>query len=217
MTSDAVVPPSVHAQKPDVPGLSSVQAVRGSTTESHSRSYPPSQHAKKQPQLPAEPQPPFSQPHQRLSGLPGRQRYFHEGPQPLVNADGQARWIVNYIVGHDKPHREATVDGSLETCAAPYARKYRIRWLGFPPDQDTWEPRSSLPREIPDVFRAYELMESSYPDTPANDNALVVNESDKAIHDVAKGNDVEVKNVVVTGYHHDRENETLLRGARRVG
>ena len=29
---------------------------------------------------------------------------------------------------------------------------YRVRWKGYPPDQDTWEPSSSLPREL---IRAY--------------------------------------------------------------
>ena len=41
-------------------------------------------------------------------------------------------------------------------------------------------------------------------------NALVVNKSDEEMNDVENGNDV-----VVTGHHHDRENEILLGGARR--
>ena len=49
----------------------------------------------------------------------------------------------------------------------------------------------------------------------ANVNALVVNESDEATHDVGNENDVEIENVVVTRCHHDHENETLLRSARR--
>ena len=57
-------------------------------------------------------------------------------------------------------------------------------------------------REIPDVVRAYELMESSYPDAPANVNVLVVNENDKVMNDVE--NDSETNNVVVTDYHHNR-------------
>ena len=68
-------------------------------------------------------------------------------------------------------------------------------------------------REIPDVVRAYELMESSYPDAPANVNVLVVNENDKMMHDVENSNDVEIENVVVTRYHHDRGIEALMRGA----
>ena len=72
-------------------------------------------------------------------------------------------------------------------------------------------------REIPDVVRAYELMESSYPDAPANVNVLVVNENDKMMHDVENSNDVEIENVVVTRYHHDRENDNSLRSVRRHG
>ena len=45
----------------------------------------------------------------------------------------------------------------------------------------------------------------------ANINALVVNKRDKAMCDVGKGSDVEVENVVMNGYHHDRENDTLLK------
>ena len=60
-------------------------------------------------------------------------------------------------------------------------------------------------------------MESSYPDMPANVEVPVVNESNKAMHDIGNGNDVEAENVVVTGNHHDRENNTLLRGVRWDG
>ena len=44
---------------------------------------------------------------------------------------------------------------------------------------------------------------------------ILVNKNDKVMHDVINESDVEVDNVVVTGYYHDRENESLMRGARR--
>ena len=47
----------------------------------------------------------------------------------------------------------------------------------------------------------------------ANVNVLVVNESYKLMHDVDNENDVEIESVVMTGHHHDRENEILLGGA----
>ncbi|KAE8978981.1 hypothetical protein PR003_g25815 [Phytophthora rubi] len=33
---------------------------------------------------------------------------------------------------------------------------YRVRWLGFPPAEDTWEPRERLMEYIPDVVKEYE-------------------------------------------------------------
>ena len=60
-------------------------------------------------------------------------------------------------------------------------------------------------------------MESSHPDMLANVNALVHHESDMVMHDVENENDAETKNVGMAGCHHDRANETLLRGARRDG
>ena len=88
---------------------------------------------------------------------------------------------------------------------------------GFLFEQDTWEPRSLFLRDIPDVVRAYELLESSYPGMSANVIALVHYKSDEVMHYVGNGNEIEVENVVATEYHHDCENETLLRGARRDG
>ncbi|GMG16024.1 unnamed protein product [Phytophthora fragariaefolia] len=35
-------------------------------------------------------------------------------------------------------------------------RYYRIRWLGFPPAEDTWESRERLMEDIPDVVKEYE-------------------------------------------------------------
>ena len=74
-----------------------------------------------------------------------------------------------------------------------------------------------LLRNVPDVLRAYKLMDSAHPDIPANVNAFVHHESDMVMHDVKDKNNVETDNVIVTCYHHDRANETLLRGARRDG
>ena len=119
-------------------------------------------------------------------------------------------------MSHEDPHREATLM-DRETRAFLSARKYPIRWLEFLPVQNAWDSRSSLLCEITDVVRAYELMESSYPDTPANVNVLAVNENDKMRHDVENSNDVKIENIVVTRYDHDRENEALMRGARRDG
>ena len=60
-------------------------------------------------------------------------------------------------------------------------------------------------------------MESFLPDIFANMNAIVYHEGDLVMQDVENENDAKSENVVVTGYHHDRANATLLRGARRDG
>ena len=63
------------------------------------------------------------------------------------------------------------------------------------------------------------MTQSSHLAFSANKNALVHHESDMVMQDVEieNKNDAETGNVVVTGYHHDRVNETLLRGARESG
>ena len=102
-----------------------------------------------------------------------------------------------------------------ETRAVPSACKYCVRWLGFPLGQDTWEPRSSLLRDVPDVVRAYELMGSFHPDMLAKFDALIHHESKMVMQDVENENNAETENVVMTSFHHDRANENFLRGARR--
>ncbi|KAE9021647.1 hypothetical protein PR001_g11842 [Phytophthora rubi] len=33
---------------------------------------------------------------------------------------------------------------------------YRVCWLGFPPSEDTWEPRERLMEDTPDIVKEYE-------------------------------------------------------------
>ncbi|KAE9031943.1 hypothetical protein PR001_g10830 [Phytophthora rubi] len=49
------------------------------------------------------------------------------------------------------------------TGTAPTSRRaratemyYRVRWLEFPPAEDTWEPRTRLVENIPDIVKEYE-------------------------------------------------------------
>ena len=58
-------------------------------------------------------------------------------------------------------HRDlstAAASWAYLTRAVPTARQYRIRWLGFPPELNSWKTCSSLLREVPDVVRDYESM-----------------------------------------------------------
>uniref|UniRef100_A0AAV1UUW9 Integrase catalytic domain-containing protein n=1 Tax=Peronospora matthiolae TaxID=2874970 RepID=A0AAV1UUW9_9STRA len=89
------------------------------------------------------------------------------------------------------------------------ARKYRVRWLGFPPDRDTWEPCSSLLRDIPEVVRAYESVHTLGPDSVDELSVLTVSENEtnddcvvvKRHHDYETKSDCE--NVVVKRYCDD--------------
>lgn len=53
--------------------------------------------------------------------------------------------------------------------------------LELPPEHDSWEPRFSLPRTIPDTVRAYESGESTLHKVTAGVHVLVVNENDGVI------------------------------------
>ncbi|KAE8894403.1 hypothetical protein PF007_g3621 [Phytophthora fragariae] len=93
-------------------------------------------------------------------GSPKRTSYRREPPPPIVDSAGDTQRIVEHVVAHEDPSRTTprtrnrTSDQS--TRGNPAARRYRGHWLGFPPDDDTWEPRSTFLRDVPDVAREYE-------------------------------------------------------------
>ena len=131
MTSVDIALSSAHFQEFSAPGFSTIRAARGSTAESFSHFSLPSWHSHEQPHLLAGRQPPCSQLHKRHPRQPGRPFYVLQGPPPLVDAEGQVSWVVDYIVVHEDPHSEVTLM-AREMRAHPSARKYRVRWLGFP-------------------------------------------------------------------------------------
>uniref|UniRef100_A0AAV1SYV8 Uncharacterized protein n=1 Tax=Peronospora matthiolae TaxID=2874970 RepID=A0AAV1SYV8_9STRA len=100
----------------------------------------------------------------------------------------------------------------LRARAVQTARKHRVRCIEFPPEQDTWKPRSSLLQDISDVVRACESVET--PNLDASDIlcAFVVNETIdygvvvKCHHDDETKSDDDV--VVI--FHHDHENESVV-------
>ncbi|KAE9323265.1 hypothetical protein PF008_g17412 [Phytophthora fragariae] len=77
---------------------------------------------------------------------------------------------MDHIVAHeDTPRatpRTRVRTSSPATRGIPAARRYQVRWLGFPLDDNTWEPRSTLLWDVPDVVREYE-------DEIASENAIV--------------------------------------------
>jgi hypothetical protein len=66
-------------------------------------------------------------------------------PPPLVDHQGHQRWIVERLLSHrDQQARKRT------------SREYLVRWRGYPPSADSWEPRSMLLEDVPDLVREYE-------------------------------------------------------------
>ena len=69
------------------------------------------------------------------------------GPLPLIDSHGEERWIVDSIVDHRKMKHKRSRKPAME---------YRVRWLGYSPDQDSWLSRFVLHQDIPDVLEEYE-------------------------------------------------------------
>ncbi|KAE8965233.1 hypothetical protein PR002_g28737 [Phytophthora rubi] len=134
------------------------------------------------PQAPPEPAQPESSPPQPPSertlhdshrspsrlGPPKRTTYRREPPPPIVDSAGDTRWIVGHIAAHEDPPRATSRTRNRTSDQAsrgiPAARCYRVRWLGFPPDDNTWEPRSTLLRDVPDAVREFEAENASNSD-----------------------------------------------------
>ncbi|GMF59002.1 unnamed protein product [Phytophthora fragariaefolia] len=98
------------------------------------------------------------------SQAPTRQhQYQRDGPPPLVDASGARRWIVERLVGHDvRANREAPLRGTPSATNNRASRHqlrgkhYRVRWLGYSSAEDTWEQRSRLLQDVPDLVNDYE-------------------------------------------------------------
>jgi hypothetical protein len=59
--------------------------------------------------------------------------------------------VVESIVGHKDRTTHQRGKKRLN-----HQRFYRVRWLGYPPDSDTWESQQTLESDVPDVVRSYE-------------------------------------------------------------
>ncbi|KAE9278664.1 hypothetical protein PF008_g28559 [Phytophthora fragariae] len=82
--------------------------------------------------------------------------FRRDGPPPLVDASGARRWIAERIVDHETRRTRATGTALTSRRARASEMYYRVRWLGFPPAEDTWEPRTRLVEDIPDIVKEYE-------------------------------------------------------------
>ncbi|KAE8963198.1 hypothetical protein PR001_g29450 [Phytophthora rubi] len=117
-------------------------------------------------------------------GLPKRTSYRREPPPPIVDSAGDMRWIVDHIVAHEDPRRATprthTRANNLATRGIPAARRYRVRCRGFSPDDDTWEPCSTLLWDVRDVVREYEDENATVSDLAASENANDHAQEDKS-------------------------------------
>ncbi|KAE8969139.1 hypothetical protein PR002_g27525 [Phytophthora rubi] len=168
-TGEVELPPAAPRRHAS-PARESAPAAPGSTGAPPQAPSEPAPLGSSPPQPPPERPTPGSQLPPDHLGLPKRTSYRREPPPPIVDSAGDTRWIVDHIVPHEDPPRATprtrVRTSSPATRGIPAARRYRGRWLGFPPDGDTWEPRSTLLRDVPDVVREYE-------DEIASENATV--------------------------------------------
>ncbi|KAE9286966.1 hypothetical protein PR003_g26173 [Phytophthora rubi] len=147
--------------------------------------------------------------------------FRRDGPPPLVDASGARRWIAERIVDHET--RNGTAPTSRRARATE--RYYRVRWLGFPPAEDTWESRERLMEDIPDVVKEYEatlalvfddssmedghdlmsFMAHEYPrhEPLSNDDAIVT-----AIRDEAPANSRDVNSRGTSSRDHSDDDHT---------
>ena len=92
------------------------------------------------------------------------------GARPLIDSNGVERWIVDTIVDHidlspDALRRMTDKNGHIDAeriqNAPPCARNsrnirvFRVRWIGYDSDHDTWIRESLLLEDVPDVVEEY--------------------------------------------------------------
>nr|CCA24079.1 putative polyprotein [Albugo laibachii Nc14] len=82
---------------------------------------------------------------ERCDSIPARSDFSQTPPPPILDSDGTPHWIVDSLLDH-----------SDEKTRSKSTRRYLVRWLGFAPAHDTWEPRARLFVDIPDLVIDYE-------------------------------------------------------------
>ncbi|CAI5720524.1 unnamed protein product [Peronospora farinosa] len=86
---------------------------------------------------------------------PSPEVFRRDAPPPLVDASGVRRWIVDRIVDHED-HKFYAPSNDSAPMKKRVEKHYRVRWLGYSPADDTWEPSSTLFQDVLDVVEDYE-------------------------------------------------------------
>jgi hypothetical protein len=71
------------------------------------------------------------------------QSVFPPPPPPLRDSTGAVRWVVERLLNHHDQR-----DGNRT--------KYLVRWRGYPPSADSWEPRENLLEDVPGLVAQYD-------------------------------------------------------------
>ena len=64
-------------------------------------------------------------------------------PEVDIGQFGEPEWRVDSIVDYRDSKRRG--------------RLFRVRWAGYGPEEDTWEPEGRLRVDIPEMFEQYQL------------------------------------------------------------
>jgi hypothetical protein len=72
------------------------------------------------------------------SGEANARTFRRVAPVALTDSDGDKRYLVEAIVDYRLRPRHGS--------------EYLVRWRGYPPDQDSWEPEATLLADVPDLI-----------------------------------------------------------------
>ena len=73
-------------------------------------------------------------------------------PPPIIDSRGEKLYLVEKIVDHSP--RE--YDEYEKKKRGRHVRHYRVQWIGYPSDQDSWIPRDQLIEDVPGLVETYE-------------------------------------------------------------